>query len=188
MGAGARRVTRPRGRAALRWVRSCARGTTVQLLAVRGASDCFFLPFSNALSLLVPFRHTSATLLGLPTNDFNLDIGEGAGATGRRQTGRAQDHGHDAQTAGRKIQRMIAAMTAHVGMVRIQDTRIFPSMTTLDVLAAERRQRDGRHGADLAVSGGDGLLLDRRLCGATPARHAIAAAAVQFHSQHRITR
>ena len=30
------------------------------------------------------------------------------------------------------------------------------------MLAAERRQRDGRHGADLAVSGGDGLLLDRR--------------------------
>ncbi len=27
------------------------------------------------------------------------------------KTGRAQDHGHDAQTAGRKIQRMIAAMT-----------------------------------------------------------------------------
>ena len=46
----------------------------------------------------------------------------------REKTGRAQDHGHDAQTAGRKIQRMIAAMTADVGIVRIQDTRIFPSM------------------------------------------------------------
>ena len=45
-----------------------------------------------------------------------------------KKTGRAQDHGHDAQTAGRKIQRMIAAMTADVGIVRIQDTRIFPSM------------------------------------------------------------
>ncbi len=41
---------------------------------------------------------------------------------------KAQDHGHDAQTAGRKIQRMIAAMTADVGMVRIHETRIFPSM------------------------------------------------------------
>ena len=39
-----------------------------------------------------------------------------------------QLHGHDAQTAGRKIQRIIAAMTADVGIVRIQDTRIFPSM------------------------------------------------------------
>ena len=42
-------------------------------------------------------------------NDFSLDIiGRERGATGRRQTGRAQDHGHDAQTAGRKIQRMRA--------------------------------------------------------------------------------
>ena len=45
-----------------------------------------------------------------------------------------------------------------------------PEHGPLDVLAAERRQRDGRHGADLAVSGGDGLLLDRRLRGATPSR------------------
>ena len=48
------------------------------------------------------------------------------------KTGRAQDHGHDAQTAGRKIQRMIAAMTADVGMVRIHETRIFPSMDHWD--------------------------------------------------------
>ena len=62
------------------------------------------------------------------TNDsINLDIGSGRGTTGEK-TGRAQDHGHDAQTAGRKIQRMIAAITADVGIVRIQDTRIFPSM------------------------------------------------------------
>ena len=75
-------------------------------------------------------RHTSADVSSAhgSTKDFNLDIGRERGATGRRQTGRAQDHGHDAQTAGRKIQRMIAAMTADVGMVRIQDTRIFPSM------------------------------------------------------------
>ena len=44
------------------------------------------------------------------------------------KTGRAQDHGHDAQTAGRKIQRIIAAMTADVGIVKIHETRIFPSM------------------------------------------------------------
>ena len=45
-----------------------------------------------------------------------------------------------------------------------------PEHGPLDVLAAERRERDGRHGADLAVRRGDGLLLDRRLRGATPSR------------------
>ena len=40
-----------------------------------------------------------------------------------------------------------------------------PEHGPLDVLAAERGERDGRHGADLAVSGRNGLLLDRRLCG-----------------------
>ena len=38
-----------------------------------------------------------------------------------------------------------------------------PEHGPLDVLAAERGERDGRHGADLAVSGRNGLLLDRRL-------------------------
>ena len=59
---------------------------------------------------------------------FNLDIGSGRGTTSEKKTGRAQDHGHDAQTAGRKIQRMIAAMTTDVGIVKIHETRIFPSM------------------------------------------------------------
>ena len=62
------------------------------------------------------------------TNDFKPRHREWEGYDDREKTGRAQDHGHDAQTAGRKIQRMIAAMTADVGIVRIQDTRIFPSM------------------------------------------------------------
>ena len=41
--------------------------------------------------------------------------------TGRRQD-ELRTRGHDAQTAGRKIQRMIAAMTQDVGMVRIHET------------------------------------------------------------------
>ena len=86
------------------------------------------MPAANSFELAV--RHTSADVCSAhgSTKDFNLDIGREGYYYDREKTGRAQDHGHDAQTAGRKIQRMIAAMTADVGMVRIQDTRIFPSM------------------------------------------------------------
>ena len=120
---------------------------------------------------------------------FNLDIGSGRGTTREKKTGRAQDHGHDAQTAGRKIQRMIAAMTADVGIVRIQDTRIFPSMdhwTCLQPSDASATAVTAPIWQCVVETGCSWIVAcaERR-------RHvdAIAAAAqVQFHSQHRITR
>ena len=105
----------------------------------------------------------------------------------REKTGRAQDHGHDAQTAGRKIQRMIAAMTADVGMVRIQDTRIFPSMDHWTCLQPSEASAT-------AVTAPIWQSSRRAAPGSSPARSDAsrrrhrAAAQVQFHSPNtRIT-
>ena len=84
---------------------------------------------------------------------------------------------------------MIAAMTADVGIVRIQDTRIFPSMdhwTCLQPSDASATAVTAPIWQCVVETGCSWIVAcaERR-------RHvdAIAAAAqVQFHSQHRITR
>ena len=86
--------------------------------------------------------------------NINLDKGSGRGTTGEDRA----SSGPRARRADRRPEDPEDDRRDDGGRRDGQNPRDedFPEHGPLDVLAAERRQRDGRHGADLAVRGMSG--------------------------------